>query len=260
MEVNNSVKNLVKNVAGEVRRVNSSDESLIDEETIRGLYKGKVNEETVTAIVEKIHAIEETDGILQDYFEEQFMSYTDLIGPGISIDKIINAVKFVSHVQSGLSNTKSYELVFPDKAKQIKARPGGDTSSFATEYAKSKAVIEILSRSAIRADIEHRPLVNQLLKKLVDLSNGKGAKVDDYVSPTVQLNATLGALDYLKPPEDKTVDLKIGLNEEAIAMQQNLAAQIAASASAMRKQYENGGSLKAIQKVGITIDAEVEEN
>jgi hypothetical protein len=259
MEVNNSVKNLIKNVAGEVRRVNASDESLIDEDTIRSLYKGKVNEETVTAIVQKIHAIEETDGILQDSFEEKFMSYTDLIGPGVSIDKVINAIKFVSHVQCGLSNTKAYELVFPDKAKQIKARPGGDTSSFATEYAKSKTVIEILSRSAIRADIEHRPLVNQLLKKLVDLSNGKGAKVDDYVSPTVQLNATLGALDYLKPPEDKSIDLKIGLNEEAMAMQQNLATQIAASAAAMRQQFESGQSLREIQRVGIVIDAEIED-
>jgi hypothetical protein len=259
MEVNNSVKNLVKNVAGEVRRVNESDESMITEDTIRAMYKGKVNEETVTALVQKIHAIEETDGILQDYFEEQFMSYTDLIGPGISIDKIINAVKFVCHVQCGLSNTKAYVLVFPEKAQQIKERKS-DTSSFATEYAKSKAVVEILSRSAIRADIEFMPVRNQLIKKLVDLSNGKGAKVDDYVSPTVQLNAALGALDYLKPPEDKSIDLKIGYNEEAMAMQQNLASQLAASAAAMRQQFESGRSLREIQKVGITIDAEVEEN
>lgn len=258
MAVNNSVKNLVKNVEGEVRRVNESEESLINEDTIRNLYKGKVNDETVNAIVDKIHKIEETDGILQDYFEEQFMSYTDLIGPGISIDKIINAIKFVSHVQSGLSNTKAYELVFPAKAKQIKERKG-DTSSFATEYAKSKAVVEILSRSAIRADIEFMPVRNQLVKKLIDLTNGKGAKVDDYVSPTVQLNAALGALDILKPPEDKSIDLKIGLSEEAVAMQKNLADQIAASAAAMRQQFEQGKSIKEIQKVGITIDAEVEE-
>lgn len=260
MEVNNSVKNLIKNVAGEVRRVNESEESMINEETIRSLYKGKVNEETVAATVAKIHAIEETDGILQDYFEEQFMSYTDLVGPGLSIDKVINAIKFVCHVQCGLSNTKAYELVFPEKAQQIKARPGGDTSSFATEYAKSKAVVEILSRSAIRADIEFMPVRNQLIKKLVDLTNGKGAKVDDYVSPTVQMNAALGALDYMKPPEDKSIDLKIGYNEEAMAMQQNLASQLAASAAAMRQQFESGRSLKEIQKVGIIIDAEVEEN
>lgn len=258
MEVNKSIKNLVKNVEGEVRRINESDESLIDEDTIRSLYKNKVNEETVQAVLSKIHKIEETDGILQDYFEEQFMSYTDLIGPGISIDKVINAVKFVAHVQSGLTNTKAYELVFPEKTKQIKGR-NGDTSSFATEYAKSKAVVEILSRSAIRADVEFMPVRNQLVKKLVDLTNGKGAKVDDYVSPTVQLNAALGALDYLKPPEDKSIDLKIGLNEEAMAMQQNLADQIAASAAAMRQQFEQGKSIKEIQKVGITIDANIEE-
>ena len=260
MEVNNSVKNLVKNVEGEVRRVQASDESLIDADRIRSLFKGKVNEETINAVLEKIHSIEEKDGILQDYFEEQFLSYSDLVGPGVSIDKVINAIKFVAYVQSGLSNTKSWELVFPEKTVQIKGRKGGDTSSFATEYAKSKTVVEILSRSAIRADIEFMPVRNQLIKKLVDLSNGKGAKVDDYVSPTVQLNATLGALDYLKPPEDKSIDLKIGLNEEAMAMQQTLANQIAASAAAMRAQFEKGGSLREIQKVGIAIDAEIEES
>lgn len=258
MAVNNSIKNLIKNVEGEVRRVNESEESLVTEDTIRELYKGKVNDETVKAVVDRIHRIEETDGILQDYFEEQFMSYTDLIGPGVSIDKVINAVKFVSHVQSGLSNTKAYELVFPTKAAQIKGR-NGDTSSFATAYAKSKTVVEIMSRSAIRADVEFMPIRNQLVKKLVDLTNGKGAKVDDYVSPTVQLNAALGALEYLKPPEDKSIDLKIGMSEEAIAMQKNLADQIAASAAAMRQQFEQGRSIKEIQKVGITIDAEVEE-
>lgn len=258
MAVNNSIKNLIKNVEGEVRRVNESEESLVTEDTIRELYKGKVNDETVKAVVDRIHRIEETDGILQDYFEEQFMSYTDLIGPGVSIDKVINAVKFVSHVQSGLSNTKAYELVFPAKAAQIKGR-NGDTSSFATAYAKSKTVVEIMSRSAIRADVEFMPIRNQLVKKLVDLTNGKGAKVDDYVSPTVQLNAALGALEYLKPPEDKSIDLKIGMSEEAIAMQKNLADQIAASAAAMRQQFEQGRSIKEIQKVGITIDAEVEE-
>ena len=37
MEVNNSIKNLVKNVAGEVRRANESEESLINEDTIRSM-------------------------------------------------------------------------------------------------------------------------------------------------------------------------------------------------------------------------------
>lgn len=259
MEVNNSVKNLVKNVAGEVRRVNASEESMIDLDTLRSLLKGKVNDETLEAILERIHRIEETDGISQDYFEEQFMSYSDLVGPGVPIEKVMNAIKFVAHVQSGHSNTKAYELVFPEKAKQIRERKS-DPSSFAAEYAKTKTVVEILSRSAIRADIEFMPIRNQLVRKLVDLSNGKGAKVDDYVSPTVQLNATLGALEYLRPPEDKSIDLKIGLNDAAMEMQRTLAEQIAASAAAMRAQFESGRSLREVQRIGITIDAEIEEN
>jgi hypothetical protein len=253
--VNNSVKNLVKNVEGEIRRVDKSTESLINEEMLQGLYKTRVNDETIAAVLEKIRAVEEKDGILQEYFEEQFLSYTDLIGPGISIDKVINAIKFVAHVQSGLTNTKAYELVFPEKTLQIKERKG-DTNSFATEYAKSKAVVEILSRSMIRADIEFMPVRNQIIRKLLDLVNGKGAKVDDYVSPTVQLNAALGALDYLKPPEDKSIDLKIGYNEEAKAMQQSIVEQLAANAALMRQQFESGRSLRDVQKINVVIDAE----
>jgi hypothetical protein len=256
--INNSVKNLVKNVKGEMRQAAESNESLITEELLRSVMKGQVNDETIRATLERIHNIEESDGLLQDYFEEKFLSYTDLIGPGVSVDRLINAIKFVSHVQTGCSNTRAYELVFPVKTLEIKARKS-DTSSFATEYAKSKTVVEILSRSAIHAHIEFLPVRNQLIKKLVDLTNGVGAKVDDYVSPTVQLNAALGALDYLRPPEDKSIELKVGLNEEAMQMQQNLAKQIAESAELMRQQFQSGRSLREVQRVGIVIDTEIEE-
>lgn len=99
-----------------------------------------------------------------------------------------------------------------------------------------------------------------MLSKLVDLSNGRGAKEDDYVSPTVQLNATLGALDYLKAPEDKSIDLKIGYSEEAKAMQQDIFAQLAQNAQLMREQFEAGRSLRDVQKINIIVDAEIEEN
>jgi hypothetical protein len=116
-----------------------------------------------------------------------------------------------------------------------------------------------MKRSIIRDDIRHAPLKDKLLHKLVDLSNGKGAKPDDYVSPTVQLNATLGALDYLKTPEDKAIDIRIGYGDEAKALQQVIADQLAENAALMRKQFESGRSLKDVQRIGIILDAEVHQ-
>lgn len=259
MEVNNSVKNLVKNTEGEVRRIQESEEPLITADMLRSTLKGKVNEETIASILEQIKWIEERDNISQDYFEEQFMTHVDLMGPGISSQVLINAIKFVALVQAGMTNHKAYNAVFPEKAAQVAAR-GSNTSSFAAEYAKKKTVVEIMKRSIIRDDIRHAPLRDKMLSKLVDLSNGRGAKEDDYVSPTVQLNATLGALDYLKAPEDKSIDLKIGYSEEAKAMQQDIFAQLAQNAQLMREQFEAGRSLRDVQKINIIVDAEIEEN
>lgn len=255
MTVNKTaVSNLIRNVEGDVRRIQESDEYQLNEEVLKELLKGKVNDTTIKAIMEELENLEERDGISRDYFEEQFTSHLDLLGQGVYPKKLIEAIKFVSLVQSGLTNQKAYDAVFPQKAAQVYGR-GSNTSSFASEYAKKKTVVEIMKRSAIRDDVRLAPLRDKLLHKLVDLSNGKGAKPDDYVSPTVQLNATLGALDYLKPPEDKSIDLKIGYNEEAKAMQQSIAEQLAANAALMRQQFEAGRSLKEIQRVNVIIDA-----
>lgn len=53
MEVNNSVKNLVKNTEGEVRRIQESEEPLITADMLRSTLKGKVNEETIASILEQ---------------------------------------------------------------------------------------------------------------------------------------------------------------------------------------------------------------
>ena len=257
MEVNKtSVSNLVRNVEGEVRRIQESDEYMINEETLKDLLRGKVNDTTVKAIMAELEQLEEREGISRDYFEEQFTSHMDLLGQGVYPMKLIEAIKFVSLVQSGLTNQKSYDAVFPQKAAQVYGR-GSSTSSFAAEYAKKKTVVEIMKRSIIRDDIRFAPLKDKLLHKLVDLSNGKGAKPDDYVSPTVQLNATLGALDCLKTPNDKAIDIIIGYGDDAKALQQTIVDQLAVNAALMRKQFESGRSLKDVQRIGIILDAEV---
>lgn len=255
MKKNTAVKNLIKNVEGEVRRVQESDGPLLTESMLQSVLKGKVNQETIDAILEEVNTVEEKFGVPQDYFEEQFITHADLMGQGVTAQILINAIKFVSLVQSGITNQKAYDAVFPQKAAEVYAR-GSDTSSFATMYAKKKTVVEIMKRSIIRDDIRYAPLRDKLIQKLVNLSNGVGAKEDDYVSPTVQTNATIAALDYLKPPEDKSIDLRIGYNEEAKAMQQSIVEQLAANAALMREQFENGRSLREIQRVNVVIDAE----
>lgn len=254
-----SVNNLIRHVEGEIRTVIEEGHQSITIETLRPLVKGRTNDKVLQAMVDDIHAVEETYGIPQDFFEEQLMSYSSMVGTGMPIDKVINAIKFTTLALAGTNNTKAYELVFPAKAAQIHAR-GQECDSFACMYAQSKAVVTIMKTALLSPHIVYRPLEARVMQKLTELMDGKGARETDRVSSTVQLNAALGILGYIKPPEDKTIALNLGMSDGAAAVQENLAEQIRRIADMQEAEYRRGGSLRDIQRVGIVVDTIVEED
>ena len=209
-------------------------------------------------IVDKLNSVDE-DGLDKDLFHEQYLSYMHLIGPGISLEKLMNAIKFVTLMSlPKMTMEKAYTIVFPAKAKEIEDR-GQSCSSFATMYSQTKAVVEVQKLNILPTHLMYRPLFQHGIKKLVDLSNGIGAKPDDYVSPKVQLDATLGYMDIIKPPEENSMELKIGVSDEAIQAQNNLADSLQAMAQAQLAKLKAGHSLAEVQKIGITYEARVEE-
>lgn len=252
-----AVKNLVHNIENEINYAEEIDGQGIDIETIRPLVKRGVPDDVLQNVVDKIHAVEGQCGIPQDYFEEKFMTYTHLIGTGLSVDKLINAIKFVNLVlMPNMTNTKAYEIVFPAKAKQIRDR-GEDCSSFATMYAKTKAVTEVMSNSILAPSVEYKPLEPKLLSKLVQLSDGRAAN-GMQASPTVQLNATIAALDYIKAPVDNTLNVNLSAGDAAIEAQNNLATQLSEMAAIQRAQFEANRSIGDVQKLNIEFtDTEV---
>jgi len=210
-------------------------------------------------ILEKINRVEMDTGMDQGLFEEQICSYAHLIGPGISVEKLMNAIKYVTLREVMGGSAKAYRVVFPEKTVEIEAR-GATVDNFASMYSNTKAVIEVQKLVMIGVHISHAPLRNQLLKKMVDLSNGIGAKPDDHVSPTVQLNATIAAYDAVKMPEDNTMELKIGMSDASMEMQQTVADQLAENAKLMRLQFQQGKSLDSVQRLGVVVQAEVTED
>ena len=219
-------------------------------------YNGKVTD----AVLEMIRRVEQDTGMDQGLFEEQLLSYTHLLGPGISYEKLINAIKFVALREVARGQAKAYKIVFPEKTAEIEAR-GGDVSSFATMYAMSKVVVEVQKLNMVSASITHRPLANQMLKKMTDLANGIGANPDDRVSPTVQLNAAIAVYEAVKMPEDNTMELKIGMSDSYQTAQESLAEQLKAMAEAQMAALKAGKSLDEVQRIKIrtenVIDAEL---
>lgn len=256
IEVNKTaVDNLIKNVTGEIRRVEESGESQITMELLRKLVPRTINEEVLQAILKHIQDIEDSTGIPQELFEDQFMSYTHLLGKGIPIDKLINAIKFVTFIQAGNTQGEAYALVFPDKVADMK-KDNREWSSFATMYAKTKAVTSIMKTALLSPYLTYKPWEAKVMQKLMHLMDGRGAKETDYVSPTVQLNAALGFLGYIKP-SDSAITIDIGPN--ASSAQQNLADQISRMVDLQADKLRKGESIHNVQRLGIIIEGEVDE-
>jgi len=243
----------------EARRLMEAD-SLVTVENLKMYMPKGFNDAALESIVEEIKKIEEV-GIDSEDYAEKLLSYTHLLGPGIGMRQLMNAMKFVTLLfLPKMTQTRAYELTFPKKYAERRAK-NMDCSSFASEYARTKLVIEIQKSVMLTPAITHAPLANKLLYKLVDLSNGIGAKPDDYVSPTVQLEATKAAYEIVKQPEETTI--KIGLDEKSMSVTEGLMHQIAKQTELQMQRLEAGESISSVQKLGISTDkileAQIEE-
>lgn len=216
----------------------------------------KVNVNQTT--VDMVNKLIDDSGVHRGLMEERLMTYTHLLGPGVGMKQLLKAIQFVIlSTTPGLTQTKAYLITFPEKAQELISQ-GREPSSFASMYAKTKMVQEIMVNSQIGVSVTYAPLQHQLIEKMLQLSNGQAAG-GDRASATVQLNATLGLLDYIKAPEEQTINLKTGMDEESKAVSQNLADQIENMAKLQLQRHQNGESLTDVQQIDIVVDAEVKD-
>lgn len=231
------------------------DEGKITPEKLRAMLPKNSRVKTDQSTVDLINKMIDESACHKGLMEERLMSHLHLMGPGVGFTQLLNGIKFVTlSTTPGMTQSKAYALVFPDKAQEILER-GGDISSFASQYAATKVPTTIMQDIQIGPSITYAPLRHQVVQKYIELMNGKAA--DGPCSPTVQLNAAIALMDYIKVPEEMTINLNANVSEEAKAVQQNLADQIENMASLMAKRMANGESLRDIQKIGIVVDSGV---
>lgn len=231
------------------------EEGTITSEKLKAMLPKGSRVKTDQSTVDLINKLIDESACHKGLMEERLMSHLHLMGPGVGFTQLLNGIKFVTlSTTPGMTQSKAYALVFPDKAQEILER-GGDISSFASQYAGTKVPTTIMQDIQIGPSITYAPLRHQVVQKYIDLMNGKAA--DGPCSPTVQLNATMALYEMIKLPEAMTINLNHGVADEAKAVQQNLADQIENMAALMAKRMANGESLKDIQRIGVVVDAEI---
>ena len=117
-------------------------------------------------------------------------------------------------------------------------------------------VVKIDAQMMISAHIQYAPMFHAAIKKQFNLMNGNSADGTP-VSAHVQHLAAKELAEQTKMPEDNTIELKIGMDEEAKTVQERLTEQLARSVDLQLKRLSAGESIGNIQKIGISVENEI---
>jgi len=236
----------------------SPTSQIVTVETLKAALPRGSSSKVTEDIVNLINNAEKDSGIAQELIEEQIFSYTHLLGPRIGFETLLNAIKFCNlKMLPKMSNAKAYKIVFPKKSLEIEAR-GESVDSFASMFNNTKTVVAVDKLLIVPAYITYQPLHHAAIKKQFDLMNGIGAKSTDKVSPTVQHLAAAKLADLTKMPEENSVELKIGMTDEAKSIQEGLMEQLAAATKMQMERLAKGESIAEVQKLGLNADAVIE--
>lgn len=249
----------------------SGSQNITVEKLKKFLPKGSAHQVTEN-LVKMIHDMEDDTGLEQGYMEERFMANINVVkNLKISMEEYLNAVKYCM-LKQNMSNRKAWEITFPDKLLRAERKlqerileGRGDSvniDSHVSNYNMSAAVVAIDTDIAIGFDIQYAPARHMALKKLIDMTQGKCAP-DAHgnpmtVTPHVQYLCAKELMDALKPEVDKTVNIKLGMSDEAMAAQQTLADQLGLMAKAQMAQLKSGKDINEVQKLGIEFATDVE--
>ena len=200
-----------------------------------------------------------------DYGEEFLDSYSQYFNVteknnSWSTPKYMNALKFFTLLESGHNQVDAYAKVFPDRlqARIDRGESKHDMGGEASRYNASALVNEIKSVATVPVQLIHRHLLHEAIQTTAQLMTDPG------VSPAVQQKAAETLIRELKPAEDSTINLKVGMDDETKNQQAQLVSHIGSLAKSQQEMLAAGMNIAEIQRLNIkkpedVIDVEEDE-
>jgi len=228
----------------------------IDKDKLQRMLPKGTNHKVTDEIIAIISSMEEDVGLYQDYMEESLLTHLPVLSTTkTDLDDYVNAIKYCN-LKQNMSNTKAWEIVFPDRVKSLQEK---GTMSFLSSHVamfnKRDIVVKLDAQMMISIHIQYAPVFHKSMHKLIDLSNGISADGTP-VSAHVQFLSAKELVEQTKMPEDNTIELKIGMSDEAKSVQEKLTEQLARSVDIQMKRLDAGESISDIQSIGISQDKE----
>jgi len=213
-------------------------------------YKKLVDEGTV----HNINKLAE-DPEYGEEFRDSVITHTKILDGSEkwSMKNYIDAIKFYSLTAAGNSQVDSYIKVFPERL-QARLDRGQDKSFMNGEASRFNAtdlVNRIRQQSLVPLHLVNQGTTQLAINQLTHLMLNARSDV-------ARVSAATALLKELRPPETQTVDLQIGLNDEARAAQEKQNAQLLDIAQNQRRLLEAGMALDDVQSIHIKKEEVIE--
>ena len=150
-----------------------------------------------------------TDPDFRDAFRDNMISYNRVLSEGkFKLSDYFNAVMYVSYKIMGMTNLDSYAKVFPSKmsAWLSMGKSPKDISAHVAGYNNNKLVNLVYEQAIIPTHVLNQDKLQAAINKQFWLMNNAQ-------SEKVQSDAANSLLTHLKQPENKQINLNIGMQE-----------------------------------------------
>ena len=244
--------------------VPKDSQNITREKLKKFLPKGSSTQVT-DEVLEAINNMERDTGLPQNLLEEDVMSYLHLVGKigGVGIGELVNAIKYCN-LKRNRSNKEAWAIVFPKKYDEL-TEAGKPVDNFVSMYNGSKLVVAIDKEMIIPVYVQYSAYRHAAINKQYQLMNGDDGHGGN-VSPMVMHLASKELYAMTKMPEDnKTIELKVGMSDAAMAQQQEMNDTLASLVANQARMFASGMSAADVQKVHSirvveeSIEAEIEE-
>ncbi len=203
--------------------------------------KKTVNQELIDQINNTLEHPE-----MLDILRENIISYTGVMNDGrFKLTSYISAVKYVSFKLMGDTNRKAYIRTFPDKYNKFVADgvTEKDIASYYTSYNKTKLVMLIMEQTMIPSHVLNNHMFQDALNVQASLM------VDTDVSPKVRSDAANSLLTHLKPPENKKIEIDVGISNGSVI--EDYQSAMVMMVKKQKELIEAGGDLLSITNASI---------
>jgi len=256
-----NISNALQRSGSKNNRVLAPDESqsITKEKLQRFLPKG-TSIQVTDDILDTIHNMEKDTDLPQNLMEEEIMSYMHLVGrrQGTGLNDLIKAVKFCN-LKRFMNQSDAWEIVFPKKANERREK-GLGIDQFASMYNNRSVLVKEIDKQMIMPfSLQYNAYAHEAMNITMSMARGRTpATIDDpdgrEVSPMVMHLCAKEILINTKVEEDKTIQLKVGLTDEAQESRDRMSKQMAATATAIQEAIRNGANIEDVQALNLSHD------